>query len=89
MDIGAILKKLFGPFGNLFRSGLDKFLLKQMDGALKLASEMLANGQFSSTDDFARALWRELRARLPHDPGTWLTILAGFVCDSLRKAGQL
>ena len=90
MDVGKLFKKIFSVFGKFFRSGLDQFLLDRFQEALRVANDLLARGQFASTDDFARALWRELRLRFSEEvKGTWLTILAGFVCDALKKEGKL
>lgn len=90
MGIGGFFKKLFGSFGGFFRSGLDSFVLNQLQYAIRIAEEMLARGQFVSTDAFARALWSELRLKFSEEiKGTWLTILCGFVTDALKQKGKL
>jgi hypothetical protein len=90
MDIKGFFGKLFGIFGKTFRSGLDRFVMDQLAYALRIGNEMLERGQFSSTDDFARALWRELRGRFSEEiKGTWLTILAGFATDALKAKGKI
>lgn len=90
MDIGGFFKKLFGVFGKTFRSGLDHFILDQLAYGIRIAEQLLANGQFASTDDFARALWSELRLKFSEEiKGTWLTILCGFVTDALKQKGRI
>ena len=83
------VKGFFKKFGGLFRSGLKKFLSDRFDEALAIAEKLYREGQFATAHAFAQVLWLELRQRFSKEPGTWLTIIAGYVCDALKAKGKL
>ena len=83
------IKNFFKLFGKMFRKGLDKFLKDRFDEALALALDLLRDGSFESTHEYAQALWEELRRVYKKEPGTWLTILQGYLCDALKNQGML
>ena len=90
MDISGFFKKFFSAFGKLFRSGLDGFLIREFENAMRIGTKLIDTGQFANTDAYFRALWSELRLRYSDEiKGTWLTIIAGYVLDALKSRGRL
>ena len=77
--------RLFSSFFSIFRNGLDKFLVDNIQLAIRAAQDVIVRGGYNNTDDFVRLLWAELRLKFPNTAGTWLSILANLAVDALKK----
>lgn len=82
-------KTAWDKFFALFRVGIDEFLRQNIQTAINIATDVVKQGGYKNTDELVRMIWARLRAIWPQTPGTWLSIIANYACDALKKSGVL
>ncbi len=81
--------KLFSSFFNLFRDGLEKFLVNNIKKAAAIAQEVVFSETWTTTHELVQLIWVRLRSEYPNTAGIWLSILANLAVDALKKNGVL
>ena len=86
-------KNLFNKFFPIFRDGMEKFLVDNLQKSIEIAETVVKNYLASGTKfdgtQLAHAIYLALKEVYPNSFDTWLRLLANYAIDALKKAGTL